>query len=307
MGYITIKRAVVEAAANSTATITADTDIDSPIELKSIDFGEGVEEWCTVAFNGRDITVTATQANTGDNYRTATVNVKCGYWQTSFTVLQKYEGQEYLQYDWTGWTATGSDVQENDGGGYSSLFTEDRTEFWHSYYGEPTPCPHWLLIDMQKELECSRFAIGRREAGGNNYPSVKHMNIYTSTDGENFEQVGEFTFELPWTAPDGTVVEDNSPLVPAEEVITLDKDGFLWLGTDVGLSRYDGIHFHNYNSADKEPYSITGIYETSDKMLWSRIANMNRLSCFNNIDHSTAAECGIRSGSGCRLILWQER
>ena len=44
-----------------------------------------------------------------------------------------------------------------------------------------------------------------------------------------------------------------------------DKDGFLWLGTDVGLSRYDGIHFHNYNSADKEPYSITGIYETSDK------------------------------------------
>lgn len=222
VGYITIKRAVVEAAANSTATITADTDIDSPIELKSIDFGEGVEEWCTVAFNGRDITVTATQANTGDNYRTATVNVKCGYWQTSFTVLQKYEGQEYLQYDWTGWTATGSDVQENDGGGYSSLFTEDRTEFWHSYYGEPTPCPHWLLIDMQKELECSRFAIGRREAGGNNYPSVKHMNIYTSTDGENFEQVGEFTFELPWTAPDGTVVEGNSPLVPAEEVITLD-------------------------------------------------------------------------------------
>ena len=62
-----------------------------------------------------------------------------------------------------------------------------------------------------------------------------------------------------------------------------DKDGFLWLGTDVGLSRYDGIHFHNYNSADKEPYSITGIYETSDKMLWSRIANMNRLSCFNKM------------------------
>lgn len=222
VGYITIKRAVVEAAANSTATITADTDIDSPIELKSIDFGEGVEEWCTVAFNGRDITVTATQANTGDNYRTATVNVKCGYWQTSFTVLQKYEGQEYLQYDWTGWTATGSDVQENDGGGYSSLFTEDRTEFWHSYYGEPTPCPHWLLIDMQKELECSRFAIGRRQNGELNYPSVKHMDIYTSTDGENFNQVGEFTFALPWTAPDGTIVNGNSALVPAEEVITLD-------------------------------------------------------------------------------------
>ena len=195
VGYITIKRAVVEAAANSTATITADTDIDSPIELKSIDFGEGVEEWCTVTFDGRDITVTATQANTGSNYRTATVNVKCGYWLTSFVVLQKYEGQEY---------------------------PEDRTEFWHSYYGEPTPCPHWLLIDMQKELECSQFAIGRRQYGELNYPSVKHMDIYTSTDGENFNQVGEFTFALPWTAPDGTIVNGNSALVPAEEVITLD-------------------------------------------------------------------------------------
>ena len=26
-----------------------------------------------------------------------------------------------------------------------------------------------------------------------------------------------------------------------------DKRGFLWLGTDVGISRYDGIHFHNWN------------------------------------------------------------
>ena len=45
VGYITIKRAVVEAAANSTATITADTDIDSPIELKSIDFGATPTIW----------------------------------------------------------------------------------------------------------------------------------------------------------------------------------------------------------------------------------------------------------------------
>ena len=48
------------------------------------------------------------------------------------------------------------------------------------------------------------------------------MDIYTSTDGENFNQVGEFTFALPWTAPDGTIVNGNSALVPAEEVITLD-------------------------------------------------------------------------------------
>lgn len=222
VGYIVIERAVVEASANSSTTITANTDISSEIEIRNIDFGEGVEPWCEITTQGKDITVLSTQANTASDYRTATVTVKCGYRQTTFTVLQKYEGQEMLQYDWTNWTAIGSDVEESDGGGYPSLFTEDRTEFWHSHYSTGnTPCPHWLLIDMQEELECWRFAIGRRQYGELNYPTVKHMDIYASTDNENFEKVGEFTFALPWTAPDGTIVNGNSALVPGEEVIDL--------------------------------------------------------------------------------------
>lgn len=27
-----------------------------------------------------------------------------------------------------------------------------------------------------------------------------------------------------------------------------DKDGFIWFGTDVGVSRFDGKRFHNFNA-----------------------------------------------------------
>lgn len=62
-----------------------------------------------------------------------------------------------------------------------------------------------------------------------------------------------------------------------------DKDGFLWLGTDIGLSRYDGIHFHNYNLLEPEPYSIADIHETSDRLLWSHLANRKEIVCFDKM------------------------
>lgn len=220
VGYIVIERAVVDASANSTTKVIADTDISSPISLTV----EGEADWCNVSVNGKEITVTATQANTASEYRTATVYVKCGYRETTFTVLQKYDGQEYLQYDWTRWTATGNSVQTDDGGGYPSLFTEDRREYWHNQWAEPVPpLPYVIVIDMKEELEIAKFDIGRRyyAPNGNNYGTVKTMNIYASTDNENFTQVAVFKFELPWTAPDGTVVTSaTNPLIPPyDEVI----------------------------------------------------------------------------------------
>jgi ligand-binding sensor domain-containing protein len=35
--------------------------------------------------------------------------------------------------------------------------------------------------------------------------------------------------------------------------ITQDKDGFIWTGTETGVSRFDGTHFHNYTTVDGLP------------------------------------------------------
>ncbi len=221
VGYIIVNRAVLDATANSSTTVLADTDIPSDISVAS----NSGSDWCEVSINGKEITLTATVANTDSNYRTANIVLSCGYRQTTLTVLQKFNGQEFLQYDWTRWTATGNGVQANDGGGYSSLFTEDRGKFWHSAYSPASVAlPYILDIDMQEELECAMFHIGRRHnsGNGNNYGTVKTMNIYASTDKENYEKVGGFTFALPWTAPDGTVVDKaTNPLIPAYEEIKL--------------------------------------------------------------------------------------
>lgn len=221
VGYIIVDRAVLDATANSSTTVVADTDIPSAILVAS----NSGSDWCEVSINGKEITLTATADNTDSNYRTANIVLSCGYRQTTLTVLQKFNGQEFLQYDWTRWTATGNGVQADDGGGYPSLFTEDRGKFWHSAYSPaPVALPYILDIDMQEELECAMFHIGRRyySGNGNNYGTVKTMNIYASTDQENYEKVGGFTFALPWTAPDGTVVDKaTSPLIPAYEEIKL--------------------------------------------------------------------------------------
>ena len=48
-----------------------------------------------------------------------------------------------------------------------------------------------------------------------------------------------------------------------------DQKGFLWLGTDVGISRYDGVHFHNYELVSIEPQAIQRICEMEqDSLLW---------------------------------------
>ncbi len=125
-------------------------------------------------------------------------------------------------HDWTKWIATGTTCEASDDGGYPSLFTENRSQYWHSSYSVPIEKPWDIIVDMKQELECSMPQIGRRfyPGNGNNYGTVKHMDIYTGDGASSWTKVSEFSFDLPWTASDGTVVEKStSPLIPAYEEV----------------------------------------------------------------------------------------
>lgn len=62
-----------------------------------------------------------------------------------------------------------------------------------------------------------------------------------------------------------------------------DEDGFMWLGTDVGLNRYDGIHFHNYNWKEEEPATVGTILEDARHLLWFKMEGQHRIACFDKL------------------------
>jgi hypothetical protein len=58
--------------------------------------------------------------------------------------------------------------------------------------------------------------------------------------------------------------------LPTEELYNLfiDSKGFLWIGHDLGISRYDGISFTSYSSPDQTTLSMTDIVEDKQGRIW---------------------------------------
>lgn len=62
-----------------------------------------------------------------------------------------------------------------------------------------------------------------------------------------------------------------------------DKKGFLWIGTDIGITRYDGNFFHSYKLSRQgggEPISVSNIQETEDRFLWIQCEE-GQIACFD--------------------------
>src|SRR5688500_12336923 len=48
-----------------------------------------------------------------------------------------------------------------------------------------------------------------------------------------------------------------------------DRDGFMWFGTETGLSRYDGTHFYNLTTIDGLPDNeILKMFQDSKGRIW---------------------------------------
>lgn len=60
---------------------------------------------------------------------------------------------------------------------------------------------------------------------------------------------------------------------------TQDKDGFMWFGTDGGLTRFDGTHFRNFTTSDGLPDNeVLTLYVDSKGRLW--IISFSHVICF---------------------------
>ncbi|MEG2067104.1 MAG: response regulator [Tannerellaceae bacterium] len=63
--------------------------------------------------------------------------------------------------------------------------------------------------------------------------------------------------------------------------ILRDRDGFMWFGTELGISKYDGFHFRNFVLDDK-PRSIWQIDEISGRLFFLKEQSDNLL-CFDKL------------------------
>ncbi|MEI9814008.1 MAG: two-component regulator propeller domain-containing protein [Acidobacteriota bacterium] len=88
------------------------------------------------------------------------------------------------------------------------------------------------------------------------------------------------------------------------QVVVQDRTGFLWVGTQNGLYRYDGIHFTEYSKAAGLPGTrIESLHEAADGTLWvgTRSGLARRVR-----DHFEAVTMGPTSNVVARGVLGRQ-
>lgn len=72
-----------------------------------------------------------------------------------------------------------------------------------------------------------------------------------------------------------------------------DKEGFLWLGTDIGLTRSDGVNFHHYTFSEAGGSFITNITALENSLLWCWSNGYIAPICFDTSTGKTVSVKGL--------------
>lgn len=119
---------------------------------------------------------------------------------------------EETKLDRSKWTITASSEQligENTGLA-TAVLDGDINTIWHTNYtGGQTAYPHWLLVDMKKNIVITNVLLTARQ---NSAKGFTKFRLEGSTDGTAFTSYGEFTFNPALTA------EQNFPIAPARNI-----------------------------------------------------------------------------------------
>lgn len=92
--------------------------------------------------------------------------------------------------------------------------------------------------------------------------SVAHAGVHTSAARPTLDPsraLSQYVLDT-WTVAEG---------LPQNSIVSVEQteDGFLWLGTQEGLVRFDGVHFTTYTHEIPNPY-VSALYEDADGVLW---------------------------------------
>ena len=133
------------------------------------------------------------------------------------------------EYNMSTWTVTASSREDYEGGGPISILdtSTDSGTFWvNKWRGGSAPLPHWLLIDMKKEVDIAKFLFRRRENSHPYAQDTKKIEISYSNNVANVDAPLDSEFTSAGVIDFGEVVPEAS-LVREKELVFTAKARYL--------------------------------------------------------------------------------
>ncbi len=122
-----------------------------------------------------------------------------------------------------------TDAQDPGEGPIKDLIDGNQGTFFHMNWHQQTPFPHYIVVDLGKEVEGFKFSYTTRKH--NNVDDPKKMTLFGSTtfDGTTFDPTTAVEIGMVEGLPKGNAVSYNS-----ENFILNNKIRFLWFRVDEG-------------------------------------------------------------------------